>query len=266
MHKALAITSAIVLSIPALAHAEVSVRPIALQIGSPQIEAMDFSFQPNGINAGTSVHLLVSGLEQSIVQLDDVNSKLDKAVDSTGKDLLQERPMSGSEFSFSSGPIGSFPKVSEDGSRLIVVLIAPQTPAPGATDITYEAELSVMVATGRKTVSAQGVALTPAQVQLGDHTIQIADFGPSDWEEGKFKLTIKMNTDLLDAIAAWKVTDPDGQLLSEGPNSTMTMNTSAELELTLDAKPDSVDIELELYDGMQRIAIPITTRVGLGIE
>jgi hypothetical protein len=248
------------------AHAEVTVQPIALQIGSPAIEAMDFGLRPNGINAGTSVHLLVSGFEQPIVKLDDDNSTLGKAVDSTGKDLLEQRPQEGNRFSFSSGPIGPFPKVSNDGGQLIVEFIAPQAPAPGATGITYEGSLSVLVAAGKKTASAKGVALKPGKVQLGDQTMQIAGFGPSDWEEGKFKLTVKLSTALLDTIASWKVLGPDGQELSDGPNSTMTMMNSAELELTLESSPPTVDIELELYDGLKTVAVPIRAQVGLGFE
>lgn len=248
--------------------AEVSIRPVGLIVGSPAIEDMDFGFKPNGVNPGTSVHLLISGMDHPIVKLDDDNSTLDKATDSTGKDLLQEPPAKADNnfVSFSSGPIGAFPHVSDDGKQMIVEFTTPQAPAPGATGISYEGSLSVMVAAGMKTVKAEGVATQPGKVQLDGHTMEIAGFGPSDWEAGKFKLTIKLETKLLDAISSWKVTAPDGTELSDGPNSTMTMTNNAEVELTLQQKTDTINIELELYDGLDTVRVPVKAQVGLGIE
>ncbi len=249
-----------------VANAEVVVRPIAMTIGSPAIDQMDFSFQPNGVSAGTSVHLLITGLEHPVVKIDGDNSTLDKVTDSTGKDLLQERPARDDGFMYSSGPIGPFPKISEDGKQLIVELSMPQTPAPGSTSIKLEGKLVVVVAAGKKVVSAEGVATQPGQVTLGEHTIEITGFGPSDWEEGKAKLELKMNATLLDAIASWKITAPDGTELSDGPYSTMTMMDTAQLELTLETSADAINIELELYDGLQQIEVPVAAEVGLGIE
>ncbi|MEZ6191126.1 MAG: hypothetical protein R3C45_07510 [Phycisphaerales bacterium] len=126
--------------------------------------------------------------------------------------------------------------------------------------------MHIMVAAGMKTVKAEGVAAAPGNVQLGDANMQIAEYGPSDWEEGKFKLTIKLDTQLLDAISSWKVTAPDGTELSDGPNSTMTMMNNAEVELTLEKKTDTINIELELFDGLDTIQVPVKAQVGLGIE
>lgn len=260
------LTATLLLVASVAAYAEVTVRPIGLVIGSPMIADMDFSFQPNGVNAGTSAHVLVTGIENTIVKLDDDNSTLDKVTDSTGKDLLKERPANTEGFSFSSSPIGPFPKISEDGTQLIVELVAPQTPAPGATSISFEGKLSVLVAQGRKTVSAQGITPTPGQVQLGDNTLEITGYGPSDWEEGKSKLSLRLGKPLFDAIATWKITGPDSVELSNGPYSIMTSMDVAEVELTLEKATDTINIELELFDGLKTIEIPVTTEVGLGIK
>lgn len=250
----------------AATHAEITTRPIGLTIGSPAIADMDFSFKPNSVNAGTSVHLLVTGFEHSIVKLDDDNSSLDIVTDSTGKDLLKKHPPKENGFTFTQKPFGHFPKISEDGKQLIVELITPQTPSIGTTSITYQGKLAVTVAEGRKTISAKDIATEPGQVQLGEHSIEITAFGPSDWQEGKSKLSLKMTKTLLDAIASWKITAPDGTVLCDHPNSTMTMMNTAQLELTLDQAAETINIELELYDGMQLIEVPVNAKVSLGIE
>ena len=97
--KLTAVLSMVVMTMSTtLTLAEVAVQPVGLLIGSPAIEAMDFNFRPNGVNAGTSVHLLISGLDVPIVKLDDDNCTLDKAVDSTGRDMLEERPKEDNSF------------------------------------------------------------------------------------------------------------------------------------------------------------------------
>ena len=149
---------AAVLLLATTTHAEVSVQPIGLTVGSPAIEDMDFSFRPSGLNAGTGIHLLITGFGSPIVLLDDDNSTLNKATDSTGKDLLQERPQNDNSYSFSSSPIGPFPKISEDGKQLVVDLNVPQTPAAGATSISVEGTLKVTIAAGKVNAKAEGVA------------------------------------------------------------------------------------------------------------
>ncbi len=270
MKPTLLLTVCVMLLTIGTARAEVDVKPLAVVVGSPAIAEMDFSFQPNGIQAGTRVHLLIEGFESPVVKLEDDNCKLDKAVDSTGKDLLEEKKQEQSggfgSFSFGNSTIGPFPKISEDGKRMLIELIAPQAPAKGADSVQFEGSLAVLIAEGTKTVSAKDVAADPGQVQLGEHSIEIMGISPSDWEEGKFKLEVKMTTKLLDLIASWKITDAGGAELSDGPNSTMTMMGTAQLELTLEKKPTSLNIELELYDGMKQVEVPIDLQVGLGIE
>ncbi|MCC6682200.1 MAG: hypothetical protein IT445_14965 [Phycisphaeraceae bacterium] len=251
------------------AHAEVMVTPIALTVGSPTLQDMDFDFRPNGVNPGTSVHVIITGLEQRIVDLDTDNSTVSMAVDSTGKDLLaQPKPKSdgGFSMSMSSDPIGPFPHIKADGSAIAVELITPQAPAAGATSINCEASLAVLTAAGTKTLSAQNVPLQPGQVALGDQSFEITAMGPSDWEEGKFKLTLKMTKDLHQQVAGWTITDDAGAKLTDGPYSTMTMFDTVELEFTLSANPQAASFALDLYDDMQKVTVPVKFQVGLGIE
>ncbi len=270
MNRMTALVAASMLMFAAcFAHAEVQVTPIALTVGSPALEDMDFDFRPNGVNPGTAIHIIITGLEQRIVDLDTDNSTVSKAVDSTGKDLLaQPKPKSddGFSMSMSSDPIGPFPHIKADGSAIAVELITPQAPAAGATAINCEASLSVLTAAGTKTIAAQNVPLQPGKVTIDDQSFEITDIGPSDWDEGKTKLTLKMTPDLHQQIAGWSITDADGNKLTDGPYSTMTMFDTVELELTLSAKPEMANFALDLYDGMQKVTVPVKFEVGLGIQ
>ncbi len=261
-----ALTALFLCMVTTLSHAELTVQPIALTVGSPSIADMDFHFKPSGVNAGTSVQLLIGGFEKTVVDIDKENSTLDNVTDSTNKDLLEKPPAKNSGLTFTQSPIGPFPKISEEGSKLIVELITPQAPSIGATSIKYQGTLSVIVAEGTKTISANDVATEPGQVQIGDQSLEITGFGPSDWQKGKFKLSIKMTRQLLDQIASWKITAADGTVLCDHPSSTMTMNTTANLDLMLAQELDKINIAIELYDGMQKIEVPIDTKVSLGIE
>lgn len=249
--------------------AEVVVEPLGIVVGSPKIADMDYDFRPTNLDAGTRVQLLISGFDSPVVKLDDENSELTGVTDSTGKDLLKVAKQADDGFggsSFGSSPIGPFPQVSKDGKRMIVELVAPNAPGKGATAVQFKGTLMVVAAEGKKTVSAKDVPAKAGTVQLGDQSFEITAIGPSDWEEGKTKLEVKMSTKLLDAISSWKITAPDGTAICDGPYSTMTMMDTAQLELTLDKKVDTLNIELELFDGVKQVKVPVDVEVGLGIE
>ncbi|MEE9405720.1 MAG: hypothetical protein V3V20_12585 [Algisphaera sp.] len=245
---------------------DATVQPLALQVGSPTVETLDFSFRPGNIQPGTRVHLLISGFSQKIVKLNDDDSTLSSVADSTGKDLLAETPKEDDAFSFTSGPFGSFPRINDDGDLMIIELIAPQAPAPGATHISYQGELSIMLSAGTQTVNAKNIALTPGDIQLGEQSITLKSFGPSDWQEGKSSLVLTTDPAWVDTIASWKITGPDGAELSDGPNSSMTMTNSAQLDFILDASPETVNIEVVLYDDVQNQTLPLAFEMSLGVE
>ncbi|MEM6749470.1 MAG: hypothetical protein AAF612_03275 [Planctomycetota bacterium] len=258
-----AVALSALLATPALA--EPTAEPIAVVVGSPILEDMDFALRPGGVEPGTKVHLLVSGLDQTIVDVDGDASKLTQAVDSTGKDLLEEPEQDGFGFGPDS-PIGPFPSVSDDGKQLVVELAMPQTPAKGAASITLEGVLKVRVATGKTKAQAPNVSTAGGTFKLNGQPVEVTGLKESDWQPGKQELGLKMSSMLLESIASWTVTGPDGAELSDGPNSTMTMMDTAEVAFMLDEKVAAVTIAVELYDGMKTVDVPLKLEVGLGVE
>lgn len=258
--------AALLLASAPFAHAETQVKPLAVSVGSLALEGMDFDLRPAGVNPGVSVHVLITGLDTPIVDIDDDNSTLDKATDSTGKDLLEEpKRDDGMMMMMSSSGVGPFPSVSKDGKLAIVEFSAPQPPAVGATSMHFEGTLAVVVATGRKSDTAT-VALAPGKVSVAGLNLEVTDVAKHDWEEGKSKLVIRMDVATRDQIASWKVAAPDGSVIGEDPFSTTTFGDTVDVEITLDAKPPTAQLTLEVYEGMKRVDVPIKLDVGLGVE
>ncbi|MEM7681046.1 MAG: hypothetical protein AAF288_03735 [Planctomycetota bacterium] len=245
--------------------AEPTAEPIAIAVGSMALEDMDFSLRPGGVEPGTKLHLLVSGLDQPIVDVDGEASTLTRAVDSTGKDLLEEPDNDGFGFS-GGGPIGPFPKVSEDGAQLVVELSMPQAPAKGASSISVEGELAVRVAAGTKKAEAPGVKTAGGKFELAGQEVEVKGVEDSDWQPGKKQLTLRMTAALLESVASWSIIGPGGAELSDGPSSTMTMMDTAELGFMMEVAPEAVTVTAEVYDGMQIVEVPLKLTVGLGVE
>lgn len=247
------------------AFAEPEVTPIAMSVGSAMLEDMDFSLRPGGVEPGTKVHVLVTGLAQSIVDVDADATEVALAQDSTGKDLLEEPKKQGFSFG-SNSPVGPFPRVSDDGAQLILELSFPQTPAPTATSIRVDGSLAVRVATGTAQAKAPNVKTAGGRFKLAGHDVEVLGLKDNEWQPGQKQLSLKTSTTLLESVASWKILDPAGETISDGPNSTMTVMKTAELSFPLVNAPETVTIVAEVYEGMQTITVPMKLELGLGIE
>ena len=251
------------------AQAEVEVKPIALSIGSPSIEQMDFSFRPSGINPGTGIYLLIGGFDRPVVLIDADRSTVSQANDSTGRDLLKEppKPAGMMSVSFGSGPLGPFPSISEDGKRIIVQIVTPQAPAPEATSIEIDAKIAVQQASGTSELKSSAAPLAPGtKIKLGDETLEIKAIAPSDWEEGQFTLGVQMTEAFHKEMASLRVEDASGKALTDGPYSTMTMMNTVEQEMLLSSKPKEVVLIAEVYEGIESTEVPVKVTVGLGLD
>jgi len=257
---------AVAILFSASVQAQVVVRPVGLTVGSPEIHDMHFSLKPRGVHAGTVVNLLITGLDHPAVKVDNNLSSLDKATDSTGKDLLEQRLQRGKTYVINFKPIKPFPQISKDGKQLIVEVATPQAPAKGATGFTLQGNIAVMVSAGKINVNAVNVATQPGQIMLGEHPVQVVSFGPSDWKQGQFKLVMKMDNSFFESIASWDITSPDGTKLSGKPFSSQRSESSAQVEFAFAQEVDQFNIQLEVYDGLQQIDIPVDAQVGLGFD
>ncbi len=260
------VTACLVSAVASITQAEVAVRPVGLTVGSPDIHDMHFSLTPRGVSAGTVVNLLITGLDHPAVRVDHDLSSLDKATDSTGKDILKQRLQRGKTYIINFNPIKPFPQISKDGKQLIVELATPQAPAKGATGFTLKGNLTVMVSTGKINVNAANVATEPGQIMLGEHSVQLVSFGPSDWGQGQFKLVMKMDNSFFESIASWDFTSPDGTKLSGKPFSSQRSESSAQVEFAFAQDVGQFNIQLEVYDGLQQIDIPVDVEIGLGFD
>lgn len=254
----------VALGLPATA--EVDVRPLSVTVGSAELADLDFQLKPHGVESGTQINVLVSGFESSVIKLDAEASNVDTFVDSTGHDLTKAPKDDAPRRFGGDQTIGPFPKISEDGTKLVAQLQGRGIPKPGADAVTIDGTLVVLTATG--TQDHKSDAFNPADkptLTLGGEKITVQGVKPSDWEEGKFSLSLGMTTDIRDRIKAIKLLDDQGKELADGPSSTMTMNKSVTMNLTCDAEPKSAVLSVVMYKDLQTVKVPVRLTVGLGL-
>jgi len=267
-----AITTALALALLALtptALAQPTAQPIGFSVGAAALEDMPMELKPNGLQAGTRVHVLVSGVDQPIVLVDDDASEITAFTDSTGKNLLDkpEKKQSGFTFSFggSDAGVGPFPQIAEDGKQATVELIAPVPPAPDAESISVEATLVLKTAASTRTLTTDPLAIGSGKASLDGDAIRVQSLEPSQFQPGTHELTLVMPAATLEKIKAIKALATDGTVLAEDRTSTMTMNNTSHVGLMLSQKVGKVVLEIEAYEQMAITQVPVNVTLGLGL-
>lgn len=244
------------------APAEPAATPLALSVGAAAVADMPFDFRPSA-RAGTALTLWVDGFEADIVKLDGDRSRISAATDAAGKDLLA---VPGGDDGFPNSALGSFPRVRDDGRAMLADVNLPGL-ATGGGPLSIKGELVVVVATGTATAVSDPVPAGPGKVTVGDHVLEIKSIGPNSWNPEQSELTLTASAAFTSTVKAWTIRGDDGAMLSEGgPQSTMTMDDFAQLTFPLDAKPAQLTFELEVYEGLADVAVPLDLSVGIGLQ
>lgn len=255
---------------PAAAEDGAKVEAVAVAV-TGQVDEEAFEFSPLQGQPGTRVSLAIdaSGLGATIVGLDDEASKVSAFTDAQGNDLLESQNEGGGMFSISFGggssPIGAFPKVSEDGTMMVLDIEGPATPAAGSGAITLKASLALRIAEGTVTRKSGPIPLSAGKVVDKDGGITIDSVGDVEWGDAAMSVTMKMPVETLDQIAKIAFYNAAGEDITDGQRSTMTMLDRAEVMWELTEKVDTATIELTLHDKMRKLEVPVDLTVTLGL-
>ncbi len=244
---------------------DVVVTPLGVSVGSATLEDMDFSIRPGTMQPGLRVHVLLAGFADSAVLVDVAGSSVTACVDSTGLDLLKpvKRERRGM---MTPQAIGPFPRVSDDGQMVTLEVVAPRVPGEGASWVAVQGQVRVLTASGTRTVRSAVVKPTKQSMTVGDAGLTLQGAKPSEWQEGKTELALGLTKGVHQRIKTMRVLDEKGKVLAEGPSSTMTMGEAVTVTMMLDAKPGSLMLEFELYEGLSAVLVPMDLKVGLGLS
>jgi hypothetical protein len=262
------VTACLVSAIACIVHAEVSVRPISLSIEYPLDEELGVRLFPlDRRHDGTKVSLWIHGIEPSVFGIDREASSVFKMTDSTGRDLLARPRLPEGQGIGGYGhrrSIEEFSQISLDGRQLVLNVTAPGVPAQGADSISIESNLVLLAASSVRAVRAEGVPAVPGPVKVGEHVVHISRYEPADEEGGRYKLSLRMDRAFQEAVDSWTITDEEGVALTDGPSIMSEGGDSVWLLFELHRGPERLNIEVKLFDAVERIEVPLSVEVGLG--
>src|SRR4029453_5089193 len=156
-----------------------AIRIVGLGLGANGSELRPFNKSP-----GTVVVLPGQPPRgNGIVKIYSRASQIDSFTDDKGQSLLEE------------GRIGTFPRISEDGSAALVEAEGRARPSAGAASLSVEGSISMTLAGGSKPTRVANVRLTQGQTfKVGTATLTV---GEVSTEEESTKITFGLTRTVL---------------------------------------------------------------------
>ena len=262
--------------------ADITLRPIALQIVDPALEAPAAEMAPMNVRPGTTLTLLLrSPAEERIVSLDVKASHIDRFEDAAGTNLLEpietasaqaattrpsgEAPAKQLMDTGRQGPIGAFPDVSRDGRRAALEVTAPRAPTDGSGALKLAGALRVRLAAGTKTHTVENVALSAGELDIPARSIEITELTPSDWGQSQMNVTFKMSRGTAERLAKVRFLDDEGDVIKSQRLSKMPLLNEATLRYGLAQRMKSATIEFTFHDQMREVDVPLDMSVSMGL-
>ncbi len=223
-----------------------------IRIAGPGLGANGTELRPFNDAPGTVVVLAIQAPRGSgIVEIDSHASKLDAFSDDKGQSLLEE------------GRVGSFPKISEDGSAALVEVEVRGRPSAGAASVTVQGSLAMTLATGSKPVRAAAVRLETGQTfKVGTTALTV---GETTTEEESTKVTFGLPRSLLNTIREVRFFDAKNAAIESRRTGSGYFNEKAQLEFDVKTKSRTVTVEFELWQNSRAAKVPFNVQAGLGV-
>ena len=245
--------------------ADIAVTPVGVAVVSESFPAEAFDFGPiNGLT-GTRVALLLRAGEGAIVGIEPFDSEIDSFVDSTGRDLLKALKADSDGFGSSSGFEG-FPRLSDDNRQAVVEVVAPRSPAPDATSITFRGEVAVQTASGSSAAETGMIDLKPGKAAAGERAFSIESLEMEEmFEESSLMLTLKFTGDLATGFASLRLLDDAGQEIKAERRSSMSFGKTLEVSYAIDRdKLERANLELTVWEGFKQVMVPVDVTINVG--
>jgi hypothetical protein len=219
-----------------------------------------------GAWAGTTITLLLSQPEKSVIGIDENASKLTSFTDDRGTDLAKAEGNSASWIS------AVFSKISEDGKLVAAPIRSNATPAAGAREITLKATIVLRCGGAQKTSEQKDVPLAAAgtKISAGPTTLAIAKSNKSAGNElvGAQKSVTLTSKTPLDAIKSIAFLDQAGKEIRShvSAHSTMTFGAMSTYDATysLEQNVDTATVRVTYYEKIENVSVPVDLKVGVG--
>lgn len=221
------------------------IRVVGQGYGEDGREAQPFNESP-----GVGLALAILAKDGGIIAFDDDASALGEVTDSEGNSLLDN------------ASIWPFPKLTADGKALIVEMKTQGVPAVGSTHVTAKGTVSVTTATGSKPVKVPNVKIANEHTfKVGAGVVTVEDVTAG---EESASLTFKGPLAVLGSIRGWKFLDAKGAVIESSDQGYGRSNDVAFKSFSLTTAAKTVTLELDVWQGLQQVAIPFEVKAGIG--
>ena len=274
--------------------AKLSVHSISVSKEMPRDEEEQSGFGHQVMFGGdfrerTCVTLLVQMPDHLIVALDDEASKLTRFSDDKNTDLLQKKEAAPRTGGIEGNLMGSTTNMTTmvrdmgptpiqarmmgmHGTAQKKVLIdcsAPNRPASGTQTIALEGQIVLQCGQGTKTTEHKNIPLDGSgKFETGGITVAVKKenrppFGGFG-SEMKMQIAFTSNKPL-DNIVSYEFLDAQGNEIEWQQSGWMGMGQTQTRYFNLAEEVDSLTIQLEEYEKIETITLPVSLKVGLGL-
>ncbi len=214
------------------------------------------------MNGGIELTTLASVAEGSLLGIDEEACEITTWKDEKGTDYSQTE-------GFGKVPwLGSFPQISDDGGAMKFELVSRIEPTAGATTMTLDATVGLLVGSATKTDTLKAVKLAKGtKINIAGIEATISDISEG-FGEGK-QITLEAKRDfktlksftLLNAAGEPMETSRAGSgSFGWGDDYTYQVSYSVAGQL-----PESADINVESYSKVETVPVRITKTLGFGM-
>jgi len=265
--------------------AKLETHAISVTKKTPPFEMREGRFIPTQ-HEGTVVSLIVQMPDYSIITLNEEASKITKFVDDKNNDLLKVVPRAGGVMGMmgmdmmnvTTPPLRAYPA----GQMMLINCSSPNCPAPGTQAITLEGQLVLQCGQGTKTTEQKNIPLDgKGKFEAGGITVtikkeeqdqQVGLFGGmsgmSVWGGSGMEMKTRISmtsTKSLDSVISYTFLDADGDEIEwQDAGSFWTDQLHTEY-FQLAEEVDVLTIQLEEYEKIETITLPVSIKVGLGL-
>jgi len=220
--------------------------------------------RPFNWTSGTSLSLLVSTDDLSIVGLNQKESRLTKFTDDQGTDFLKvKNRFSGKAIKF------GWVEVSQDAKALGTTIESDAIPAKGSQSLILQGDL--VVTTGSKTEKVQSgtIALKEgAQIEVGGFSFKIKEIDQPRFGDAKMSLTLETQKNM-DELKEIQFFDESGKEIesskggsgSWGFGGKMTYSRTYELR----KKVSELEIGIIRWADLKEVKVPLDLKIGVGL-
>ncbi|MCW8129459.1 MAG: hypothetical protein KIS92_03665 [Planctomycetota bacterium] len=213
---------------------------------------------------GTTVALAVPYPAGGIVEVDTQSSKIAEFADDTGFDLLNAPQIS----KWASSGFDGLPAISPDGKRALVEVKAHAIPKTGAKSLRVAGELTMRVATEKKTFTSALVAVKEgAKIDAGPIPFTITR--PQKAKNGQWTYSITLKAERnVNILSEVRFLDESGKPLETwrggGMRSGWGDHWNVEMEYLFKQPLTNVKAELTYWMDLKDVKVPFRAQAGVG--